>query len=185
VHDRLDRALVHFEDRRRDRGELAPGCDPLCDDPACSGRISGVRPPASGSGPPRRWRPRSAGQRSRALEAEGRSAPCSSPSSFRPTSGGRSRWPPARPVVPVPKSSPDGDHAVWADPVRCLARSSSAVGSAQSRAVSGAEMAKLNIKPADFHGEWNYFHVAKTRRLKQLFKLRPLARLSAFSGTVH
>jgi hypothetical protein len=41
--------------------------------------------------------------------------------------------------------------------------------------VSDAEMAALNIKPADSHGEWNYtFTPPNARRLKRLFWLKPL-----------
>src|SRR5271157_3968007 len=59
--------------------------------PAGGGWNPGVRPPTSGSAPPRRWQPQSAGSRSRGLAAAVRSATCNAPLSFRPRSVVRSR----------------------------------------------------------------------------------------------
>jgi hypothetical protein len=41
--------------------------------------------------------------------------------------------------------------------------------------VSDAEMAKLNIKHADFHGEWNYtIKPRKSKKVTRLICLKPL-----------
>ena len=55
---------------------------------------------------------------SRGLAAAVRSASCSGPLSFLLRTVDRNRSRPAKPAGLVPRSSPDGDHAASADPVR-------------------------------------------------------------------
>ena len=75
-------------------------------------RNQDARPPTSGSAPPRLRQPQSAGPRSRGLADAVRSAPCNDPLSFPLGIVGRNLSWPARPGGLVPRSSPDGDHAV-------------------------------------------------------------------------
>ncbi len=89
----------------------------------------GVRSPTSGSGLPPRRQPHSAGRRSRGRTDAIRSVLCSDPLSFRLRTVDRDRSWPARLGGLVLQSSPDGGHAVSADPIRRLERPSSAAGS--------------------------------------------------------
>ncbi len=113
-------------DRRRTRWPTTPSCYAITGErrtesgrPAASIRFSTATPmPASVC-----W---AAKPRAR---SRGPISACSGPSSFLLTNAVRSRSRSARPAALVPRSWPDSDHAVSADPVRRRGRPSRAAGS--------------------------------------------------------